>query len=467
MGVDYDNCEFCNEIYADCSDYGSCKICKKNACPSCYYNDFNYYKLDNDVYWSTCRNHDFMYDSDSDEDSAKESKSEDESDEDESECSDIDIHAQEKKNVLDSVNGSYECKNRGIVIPNFKYLQSLQTGIHCVDCNSNGCNKTKKLNHKEIKCCVCSSKDGSNICKKCKKGTRTDSKRSIVLINADLISACEKGNLQDAVESIKNGATNFVEGLNKACMKGHIELVKLMITEATKTSTILNYDTAIDFAFQNDRIDVIDYLLTEVPMADGVKSANDYVEFIFKKVPAKYGYNSSITYNYTFDVNMYNILLKHGLKDFNVLLNLACLNNSQELVDLSIAAGATNFNEAMVFACLGDRENMVNFMLTRGANNYNECLLAVCSNKKPIYYDKDGREPNNSWHNNNNTKLVKLFLDRANNLNECLIAASREGFKDTVILLVNRGATHINLAKHTYLKCYNKTADLSNYFNLK
>lgn len=373
-----------------------------------------------------------------------------------------------KKNVLDSVNDYWECKNRGIVIPNFKYLQSLRTGIYCVECNSDVCNKPKRLDHKQIKCCVCSSKNGSDICKKCKKGNaKTDAKRSTVLINADLISACEKGKLQDAIESIKNGATNFVEGLNKACMKGHVELVKLMIDSSLKTSTILNYDTAIDFAFQNDRIDVIDYLLDikhEVPM-----NANDYIEFVFKKVPTKYGTNSRVTYNYTFDVNMYNVLLRHGLKDFDVLLNLACLRNSQELVDLSIAAGATNFNEAMVFACLGDRENMVNLMLTRGANNYNECLLTLCSNKRPVYYDKDGREPTNaySYRNNNNTALVKLFIDHgANNLNECLIAASREGFKDTVMLLVSKGATHINLAKHTYLNCYNKNADLSKFFKI-
>lgn len=91
MGVDYYNCEFCNEIYADCTDYGSCKICNKSACPNCYYKDFSYYKLDNDVYWSTCGNHDYMYDSD---DSLEDSKSDSE---DESERSDIDIHAQDKK----------------------------------------------------------------------------------------------------------------------------------------------------------------------------------------------------------------------------------------------------------------------------------------------------------------------------------------------------------------------------------
>ncbi len=469
MGVDYYNCELCNEIYADCSDYGSCKICNKNVCPVCYHRDFVYYKLDTDVYWSTCPNHDYMYDTDSIEGSSDPGSSDSENS---SNCNDkIDTHTQDKKRVLDSVNNYWECKKRGIVIPTFKYLQSLQTGIHCVECENYicgkyECKKPEELDHKEIKCCVCSSKDGSNICKKCVKKDK-NTKRSTVLINADLINACEKGKLQDAIDSIENGATNFIEGFNKASIKGHIEIVKLMINEAFKTSTILNYDAAIDFAFENDHIDIIDYLLSVKGVTFDI---NNYVEFIFRKVQRKSGYSSSnITENYKFDINMYNVLLKHGFTNFDRCLALACLKDSQELADISIAAGATNFNEAMVFACIGDRENMIKLMLNHGANNFNECLLTVCSQKRPIYYDKDGKEPMNAWsyRDKNNINLVNLFLDHgANNLNECLITAARQGFKDSVIILVSKGATHINLAKHNYLMCYNKTTELSKYFKI-
>ena len=35
MGVDYDNCANCGEIYADCSNYGSCQGCSQSWCENC------------------------------------------------------------------------------------------------------------------------------------------------------------------------------------------------------------------------------------------------------------------------------------------------------------------------------------------------------------------------------------------------------------------------------------------------
>ena len=35
MGVDFENCKNCGEIYADCSDYGSCEGCGVCWCPVC------------------------------------------------------------------------------------------------------------------------------------------------------------------------------------------------------------------------------------------------------------------------------------------------------------------------------------------------------------------------------------------------------------------------------------------------
>lgn len=35
MGVDYYNCKVCGEIFADCSDYGTCESCYAHWCHSC------------------------------------------------------------------------------------------------------------------------------------------------------------------------------------------------------------------------------------------------------------------------------------------------------------------------------------------------------------------------------------------------------------------------------------------------
>lgn len=35
MGVDYDNCDNCGEIYADCSGYGYCEGCYRSWCVAC------------------------------------------------------------------------------------------------------------------------------------------------------------------------------------------------------------------------------------------------------------------------------------------------------------------------------------------------------------------------------------------------------------------------------------------------
>ncbi|PEA25850.1 hypothetical protein CN984_12035 [Bacillus cereus] len=36
MGVDYYNCEVCNEIFSDAGHYGHCGGCEENLCGSCY-----------------------------------------------------------------------------------------------------------------------------------------------------------------------------------------------------------------------------------------------------------------------------------------------------------------------------------------------------------------------------------------------------------------------------------------------
>lgn len=35
MGIDYNNCGVCGEIYADCEDYGNCEGCGKHWCWRC------------------------------------------------------------------------------------------------------------------------------------------------------------------------------------------------------------------------------------------------------------------------------------------------------------------------------------------------------------------------------------------------------------------------------------------------
>ncbi len=44
MGIDYDNCDVCGEIYADCDDFGSCEGCRKSWCSRCNesYRSFRY-----------------------------------------------------------------------------------------------------------------------------------------------------------------------------------------------------------------------------------------------------------------------------------------------------------------------------------------------------------------------------------------------------------------------------------------
>jgi len=55
MGVDYYNCDICNEIYADCGTYESCQTCGASWCANCM-DEYEIFMIDDEERCDLCFN---------------------------------------------------------------------------------------------------------------------------------------------------------------------------------------------------------------------------------------------------------------------------------------------------------------------------------------------------------------------------------------------------------------------------
>jgi hypothetical protein len=87
----------------------------------------------------------------------------------------------------------------------------------------------------------------------------------------------------------------------------------------------------------------------------------------------------------------------------------ACSNNDRELIDFFITRGAKNWDECLFVACRNCKLDAAQLMIEKGATDFNGAMLDVIAN---------GRKR---------------------------VGTARDGFYPTILLLINSGATNLNL----------------------
>ncbi len=157
-----------------------------------------------------------------------------------------------------------------------------------------------------------------------------------------LFLMCEKGKY---IEIYKDNQWNY--GFYAACMKGHLNIVKIMIEKGAK-----NLKLGLYYACKNGHLDVISSLID--PCIDNLD----------------WGLSGACERG---DLRIVKFMIRMGSNDWNWGLESACEGNRLGAVYLMIRMGAKNWNQGLYGACKGYHLNMAKLMIERGATKCRYC----------------------------------------------------------------------------------------------
>ncbi len=333
MGVDYYNCNWCDEIYADCSDYGCCDVqgCGAKVCSNCCSDNMTKYCIVTDYGFShidICNEH-----------IEKKIDSSDDDDDDD-----------DKK--------TYKYKEKTIKISS---------------------SKTFKLSEfKKFKCFDC------EVCKKCGVCCGCSGP------NHNLISACTHGNINKLKISLKKGATAVCRGFLLACQYNHVAIVNEL-----KNTYVSDLIPGIKVALKYKSLDILKNLINKDNVNSCMKMVfnrsgyeNNYnpdSSFEIYKIFA--GCNVDLLYFLVGACVVDDYVLvsqiltdkEFSADEYEEALAMACKKTNSKSVELLIDK-ADNYNECLLVACRTGDEKLVSKLILLGANNFNECMH-MCYNK--------------------------------------------------------------------------------------
>lgn len=156
-------------------------------------------------------------------------------------------------------------------------------------------------------------------------------------------SLCMKGSLELIKLLISKGTDNWRSGLYGACKGGQMEIAKLLIAKGTEFP--LYYDDSDDKAYEDDNLD-----------------------FTIGLEAACKGHHLDLAY----------LMIEHGADDWDDNLHFACMGGLRELVDLAIAKGANYWNYGLEGACKGGQLELAELMITKGATDLDHAFHIAC-----------------------------------------------------------------------------------------
>ncbi len=306
MGVDYYNCDNCNEIYADCSNYGSCIVCNADVCYGCSIEIMSEYCFKDHYHREIC-----------------------------------DKHFDTSTKYLDVVI-NYKCIE-------FSIDELLK--MKCIDCDT--CDNCKV-------CCGCSVPN-KNLIRACTKGNvemlMESIKEGATLMNNGFLLACQYGHVNIVNELKKDHVSDITPGIKKAFEYRSIDIIKnlmnkdnansyikTMFNEYRSDSKFLDSDFEIYKIFKSyGTIDmsfflvaackVDDHLLVSKILEDTEFSKDEYEEAL--SVACKRSKSKCVE------------LLIDKASNYNECMLFACSSDNELLVLRLISLGANNFNECM------------------------------------------------------------------------------------------------------------------------
>lgn len=185
-----------------------------------------------------------------------------------------------------------------------------------------------------------------------------------IFINTCLGEACYSGNLDLVQLIISYGANNWNDGLAKACLGCHLEIIKFMLLKGASVNW-LNKNISLYYICKNNDVDIVEFFMenynykSESGLCDACRSGN---------------------------MKIVELMTKKHTYDWNQCLEDACSGGNIEIVNFMIKKGATRWNSGLYGACINRHLNFVKLMLQYGANNLKHCLFCV-SNQSGDYFE--------------------------------------------------------------------------------
>ena len=221
---------------------------------------------------------------------------------------------------------------------------------------------------------------------------------------------------------LKNGfVRNIGSGLQLACRRNHIEVVKLLFLSR--------------FKFDIDNLNNSMY-------AACISGNREIIDIIIQR-----GENEKL-----------NTILPNKGRAWDSGLRGACCKGSVEIVKLMIDMGATRFESGLYIASEYNNMQIIELILDKikEHNNtlsyFNAILMGACQGGHPdlIEYaiskgaDKMNHGLSEACHNGNINIIELLIKNGANNWNYGLDSACMSGNREAIDLMIEKGATHFN-----------------------
>lgn len=172
--------------------------------------------------------------------------------------------------------------------------------------------------------------------------------------NMGLEGAARGGHLHLVIEMVSQGATNFEESLDLACIHGHSDIVDYLIPYV---SAGINFNHCFDLACEHAHFEVAKRLIRHVTnFGYGFKMACKHANINLTK----------LILDYT-TVSVYN--LNTGLIE---LTNAYQTDDRIYLARLLVDYGASNVNQGLYHAAIKDAYIMMQLMIDHQANNFEQ-----------------------------------------------------------------------------------------------
>jgi hypothetical protein len=173
------------------------------------------------------------------------------------------------------------------------------------------------------------------------------------------------------------------EKLERACLKGYVEVVKLLRYNEMKNDGMC-------WAARGGHLALVEFFMS--------KGASDW----------DWGMDGAAIGGH---LNLVEFFISKGASDWNWGMNYAAEGGHVNLVELFISKGASDWDWGMEGAAEGGHINLVEFFVSKGASNWDSGMLNAAE----------------GGHLN----LVEFFISKgADNIDECIKVAERENHRN-------------------------------------